>query len=79
MLLAAAGKIENTFNKNNNTDTQASGSNCTIDFNMASLTNNPYSGLTTQVHTALDDLNADETHYVPQVRPKSCLASKADY
>jgi len=27
---------------------------------------NPYSGLSSQVHTALDDLNADETHYTPQ-------------
>jgi len=29
-------------------------------------TNNPYSELTSNVHSALDELNADESHYVPQ-------------
>jgi len=29
-------------------------------------TNNPYSALSSNVHQALDELNADETHYVPQ-------------
>jgi len=31
-----------------------------------SATNNPYSALSSNVHQALDELNADETHYVPQ-------------
>jgi len=29
-------------------------------------TSNPYSALSSNVHQALDELNADETHYVPQ-------------
>jgi len=32
---------------------------------MAGATNNPYSSLSSNVHAALDELNADESHYVP--------------